>query len=289
LLTLHVAWSQSSQWSLQKPSRLAEGLSNLAALPGHFTSARLYASSDCNTLANAVPAAIATGTTLLVGVWTEDTNHFNAEKAALLAAVQEYGHNWIISVSVGSEDLYRGNTDANTLASQIHDVRGMLWSVGAGSVEVGRTSFSYLVSVSCLYSLPITDVDTWTAWVKPENAPVIMACDFVGTDGYPYYQDASINDGSNTFWSSVDATRRAVNNVKPGTWVWITETGWPISGNSLGAAQPSTANAQSYWKSVACQAFKEAHTFWFTLQDYSSSPSFGVVNSAFQPNYDLSC
>jgi len=249
----------------------------------------LYAASDCNTLANAVPAAIATGTTLLVGVWTEDTNHFNAEKAALLAAVQEYGHNWIISVSVGSEDLYRGNTDANTLASQIHDVRGMLWSVGAGSVEVGRTSFSYLVSVSCLYSLPITDVDTWTAWVKPENAPVIMACDFVGTDGYPYYQDASINDGSNTFWSSVDATRRAVNNVKPGTWVWITETGWPISGNSLGAAQPSTANAQSYWKSVACQAFKEAHTFWFTLQDYSSSPSFGVVNSAFQPNYDLSC
>ena len=111
----------------------------LAGLPGHFTSARLYASSDCNTLANAVPAAIATGTTLLVGVWTEDANHFNAEKAALLAAVQQHGHDWIISVSVGSEDLYRGNTDANTLASQIRDVRGMLWSVGAGSVEVGRT------------------------------------------------------------------------------------------------------------------------------------------------------
>ena len=116
----------------------------LAALPGHFTSARLYASSDCNTLANAVPAAIATGTTLLVGVWAEDASHFNAEKAALLATVQEYGHDWIISVSVGSEDLYRDNTDANTLASQINDVRGMLWSVGAGSVEVGRWFFSLL-------------------------------------------------------------------------------------------------------------------------------------------------
>ena len=125
--------------------------------------------------------------------------------------------------------------------------------------------------------------------MKPENAPVIQACDFVGTDGYPYYQGASINDGFNTFWSSVDATRNAVNNVKPGTWVWITETGWPVSGDSLGAAQPSLANAQSYWKSVACQAFQEAHTFWFTLQDYSSSPSFGVVNSQFQPDYDLNC
>ena len=125
----------------------------LQSLPGHYTSARLYASSDCFTLANAVPAAIATNTKLLVGVWTENNDHFNAEKQALLEAVQQYGHKWIIAVSVGSEDLYRGDTNAAALATQIYDVRGMLWSLGAGNIWVGH-------------------VDTWTAWVKPENAAV---------------------------------------------------------------------------------------------------------------------
>lgn len=43
----------------------------IKSLPGKFDSARLYASSDCNTLANAVPAAKASGVKLLVGVWTE--------------------------------------------------------------------------------------------------------------------------------------------------------------------------------------------------------------------------
>jgi len=103
----------------------------LASLPGSFTSARLYASSDCNTLASAVPAAIATKTTLLAGVWTEDEAHYQAEKAALLATIQPYGYDLLISVSVGSEDLYRKDTTAKILAGQINDIRGALWSAGA--------------------------------------------------------------------------------------------------------------------------------------------------------------
>ena len=45
----------------------------LKSLPGKFNAARLYAASDCNTLANAVPAAKASGIKILVGVWTEVT------------------------------------------------------------------------------------------------------------------------------------------------------------------------------------------------------------------------
>jgi len=242
----------------------------LHSLPGTFTSARLYASSDCNTLANAVPAALTTGTKLLVGVWAEDSNHFSAEKAALQAAIQQYGHDWIIAVSVGSEDLYRGDTSASTLAGQIYDVRGMLGSLGAGGVQVGH-------------------VDTWTAWVNNANTAVIQACDFVGTDGYPYFQGSTESDAYNVFWDSVSQVRNVVNNVKPGTWVWITETGWPVTGNNFGASVPSRENAQMYWSSVACAAFAQAHTFWYSLQDYTSSPSFGVVDANFNPIYNLAC
>jgi exo-beta-1,3-glucanase (GH17 family) len=133
--------------------------SKLKALPNSFNTVRLYASSDCNTLANAVPAAISTGTKILVGVWAEDETHYTAEKAALEAAIKAHGSNWILAVSVGSEDLYRGDTTASTLAGQIYDVRGMIhqWN----NKKVGH-------------------VDTWTAWVDSANDEVITACDFLG-------------------------------------------------------------------------------------------------------------
>ena len=176
----------------------------------------------------------------------------------------------MVSVSVGSEDLYRKDTSAQILANKINDVRGMLWSVGAGSIQVGH-------------------VDTWTAWVDPKNTAVIKACDFVGTDGYPYFQNAARKDSYNVFWDSIKATRSVVDRVKPGTWVWITETGWPVSGPTKGKAIASTAGAAAYWKSVACSAFNQAHTFWYVLQDYHQSPSFGVVDKNFKPLYDLKC
>lgn len=148
-----------------------------ASLPPAWKNVRLYASSDCNTLANAVPAALQTGTQLLVGVWTEDADHYNAEKQALLQAIQKYGKDWILAVSVGSEDLYRGDTDANTLASQINDVRGMMWGLGASDKTIGH-------------------VDTWTAWVDSANTPVIQAVDWLGNDAYAYFEGDSIDNGA---------------------------------------------------------------------------------------------
>ncbi len=248
----------------------------LRSLPGSYTSIRVYASSDCNTLANAVPAAIATGGTILAGVWTENAEHYDAEKQALLAAVTQHGFGWLVAVSVGSEDLYRNDTTASVLAQQIYDVRGMLSTVAGWSTA----------------GIQVGHVDTWTMWVRPENNVVITACDFVGTDGYPYFQNTEANGidvAYNLFWDSVQAVRNTVNGVKSGTWVWVTESGWPVSGPTENLAVPSVANAQQYWSTVACSAFNAGHTFWYTLQDFGASPSFGVVDSNFNAIYNLAC
>ena len=214
----------------------------LKGLPQHITSVRLYASSDCDTLARAVPAALSTGTQILVGVWTEDWAHYDAEKNALEAAINQHGSDWIIAISVGSEDLYRGDTTASTLAQQIYDVRGMVRAMGVNK-EVGH-------------------VDTWNAWTNDANRDVITAADFIGLDGYPYFESASIDNAYNTFWDAVTRTRDQVNAVSPGKWVWVTETGWPVSGDNYGAAVPSVQNAQKFWRSVACDAFTKIHIFW---------------------------
>lgn len=270
----------------------------IKSLPGNFDSARLYAASDCDTLVHAVPASFVTGVKILAGVWSQNADHYNVEKAALLAAVKQYGPHWLVAVSVGSEDLYRKETTGDFLAGQIYDVRGMLASVEAQAIWVGH-------------------VDTWTTWVLPENAAVsfhfffwisptsflpfrlthenktqvIKASDFIGTDGYPYFQNAEITTAEAVFWKSVNDVRDVVAQTKPGTQIWITETGHPVGGDNFGPSVPSIPNAAGYWKEVACAAIgnEQLDLFWYTLQDYTSKPDFSVVDKDHKPLFDLSC
>ena len=152
--------AENPDGSCKTQAQWVSAFQKLSSLSGHFTSVRLYASSDCNTLALAVPAAISTGTQLLVGVWTQDDAHFKREKDALESAIKRYGQDWIIAISVGSEDLYRKEVSAGTLATKIYDVRGMVRAMGVKK-DVGH-------------------VDTWTAWVDSANTEVIKASDFIG-------------------------------------------------------------------------------------------------------------
>lgn len=67
----------------------------------------------------------------------------------------------------------------------------------------------------------------------------------------------------------------------------MTETSWPVTGANYGSAVPSVANAQKFWRSVACELFNEGHVFWYAYQDYNDSPSFGVFDSNGNAIYDL--
>ncbi|KAK5939236.1 hypothetical protein PMZ80_008539 [Knufia obscura] len=240
----------------------------IASFPGEFRNIRLYASSDCNTLANAVPAAIRTGTKLLVGVWTQDDAHFDAEKQALLQAVQQYGKDWILAISVGSEDLYREETTASILASKINDVRGMMWSVGASDKSIGH-------------------VDTWTAWVDDRNTAVIEAVDWLGNDLYPYWEGVSTDNGAanGAYWAAVEKVRA----VSQGKDVWTTETGNPITGDTVGNSVPSIEAAQIYWWQVTCASVKEMNYFWYDLDDFAANPQFSVVDTNYNPLIDMTC
>lgn len=187
---------------------------------------------------------------------------------------------------MGSEDLYRisptgiaagSNPGANpqVLASYISEVRNV-------------------IKGTCLASAPVGHVDTWTAWVNGSNQAVIDNCDFIGMDAYPYFQDTTpnaIGAGAQLFGEALGATQAAVG----GRPVWVTETGWPTSGKTVGGAVPSVENAKTFWDDVGCNMlFGKTNTWWYTLQDAAPdtpNPSFGVVGSQLsnQPLFDLSC
>jgi len=261
---------------------------NLVGTSG-FTSARLYTmiqQGTTNAPTAAIQAAINTDTTLLLGLWaSEAQDAFNNELAALSSAISQYGSaftNLIAGISVGSEDLYR------------------LTPIGAptGTGQQPDTLVSYIGQVRSILanakiSPPVGHVDTYTAWINSSNSAVTAAVDFIGMDAYPYYQntiDNSIGNANATFFSALDQTI-AASTGKP---VWITETGWPVSGPTDGQAVASIANAQTYWDEVGCSILGKYNTWWYTLQDApqpATNPSFGVVGAPLSttPLYSLTC
>ncbi|OAP62242.1 hypothetical protein AYL99_04445 [Fonsecaea erecta] len=268
-----------------------EGQFNSAKALG-FTSARLYTmiqDGTTNTPISAIPAAIDTGTTLLLGLWASAGDaDFANELAALKAAITQYGTAFtdlIAGISVGSEDIYRitpigveNNSGAGvgpaTIINYINQVRSAI----AGTSAAGK---------------PVGHVDTYNVWTNSSQNDLIGACDFLGVDAYPWYETTkanSIQNANATFWGDYDDTT-AASQGKP---VWITETGWPVSGANSGEAVASVENAQTYYDAVGCTAFGEGiNTWWYTLQDSGASPSFGVVGAGSPPPttplYSLTC
>jgi len=261
---------------------------NLVGAPG-FTSARLYTSiqgGSQNAPIEAIKAAIDTQTSLLLGIWAsagQDT--VNQEIAAIQQALNNWGSSFtdiVAGISVGSEDLYRisptgiinksdPGAGPDVISGYINQVRSALGSMGK----------------------PIGHVDTWTAWVNGSNSAVVAASDFLGFDGYPYYQNTQANDISQALNLFNDAYSQtlAASQGKP---IWITETGWPTTGPTENQAVANVANAQAYWDSVGCgKLFGKINTWWFQFNDYPSSGSitFGVTGNGISSNglFDLTC
>ena len=263
-----------------------------------FTSARLYTMIQGGTTSTpiaAIQAAINTKTTLLLGLWASAGDaDFANEITALTTAISQYGTAFtdlIAGISVGSEDLYRisptGLTSPNAAAGA--EPSTIVGYIGQVRSAIAGTSAS---------AAPVGHVDTWTAWVNGSNSDVTAACDFLGMDAYPYYQTTMTNpiaDGESLFESAFSQTQ-AASQGKP---VWVTETGWPVSGPTSNLAVPSIANAQTYWSEVGCSLFGTTNTWWYTLQDVqpnpspADAPSFGVVGAGNPPPttplYSLAC
>lgn len=261
---------------------------NLVGTDNAFTSARLYTmiqGGTTNGPIEAIPAAIKEKTTLLLGLWASGGDMSN-EIAALTTAISTYGDAFtdlVVGISVGSEDLYRNS------------VTGVKANAGLGVEPTELVDYinqvRSAISGTSLSGAPIGHVDTWNSWTNGSNSAVIEAVDWLGFDGYPYYENTdpnSIDDAKALFNKGVANTKA----VAAGKEVWITETGWPTTGATENQAVANVANAKQYWDEVACPLLGVTNTWWYILEDAgTTAPSFGVTGSSTDttPLYDLSC
>ncbi|KAM3086960.1 hypothetical protein ACMFMG_001073 [Clarireedia jacksonii] len=279
-----------SQQDFQDAFKTAQSLVGTSG----FTSARLYTmvqgGSSTDEPTSAIPAAIASDTTLLLGLWASGGQAgITSEIKALKSAIAQYGTAFtsrVVGISVGSEDLYRNSPT------------GIAAKSGYGANPEDLVSYISQVKAAIagtpLSGASIGHVDTWTAWVNGSNAAVAQAVDWVGMDAYPYFQSTEANgvsEGKSLFNAALAATQSAAG----GKDVWITETGWPVTGATEGQGVPSTDNAKTYWDDVGCPNFGKVNLYWYTLQDQNAggsvAPSFGIVGSKLSttPLFDLSC
>lgn len=256
-----------------------------------FTSARLYTTVQSGGgPISAIPAAIATKTSLLLGMWVSGGEaNVMSEIDALKSAISTYGTAFtdlVVGLSIGSEDLYRSSEDGIKAKAGV--------GVGPDTVVSYINQVKSAIAGTSLSSVPIGHVDTWTAWANSSNSAVVDACDWIGMDAYPFFQSTQANgidNGKSLFVSAFDTT----SSLAKGKPVWITETGWPVSGTAQGQADASIANAKKYYDAVGCgYAFGNVNTWWYMLQDtnpVTPNPSFGLVGSTLSttPLYDLSC
>ncbi|KAH8765931.1 GPI-anchored cell wall beta-1,3-endoglucanase EglC [Diaporthe sp. PMI_573] len=264
---------------------------NLANTTG-WNSARLYTTVQHGSASDpisAIPAAISTKTTLLLGMWVSgSTTAIDNELTALKSAISTYGSAFtdlVVGISVGSEDLYRAaqgdalspGVDADELIGYINKVREAIKGTALASVPVGH-------------------VDTYDSFENGTNTAVIDAIDWIGFDGYPYWEKANANSieaAHDLFYSGLNKTK-AISKGKP---VYVTETGWPIEGDDQGQAIAGPVNARTYWKDIACTLVEaNVNLWWYNLQESQNGqakPDFGIfgagdLNQVAQ-SYDLSC
>ncbi|KAJ4359492.1 uncharacterized protein N0V89_000046 [Didymosphaeria variabile] len=258
---------------------------------GAWTSVRLYTmiqGGTTDTPISAIPAAIETNSTLLLGLWASETSDvFQNEINALKNAITQYGTAFtdiVTGISVGSEDLYRASINGvGATPDQVVDYISQTRAAIKGTSLEGK---------------PVGHVDTWDAFTAAANTAVISAIDFLGMDAYPYYQPSSpggnaIGNANTTFWKAYTDTVGAAQG-KP---VWITETGWPIVGDTDGAAVPGADNARTYWQETICHALaNDINMYYFQLQssqgqvvnpDWGIKPAGDIVNEP--ARFELTC
>ncbi|KAL1605154.1 hypothetical protein SLS60_004697 [Paraconiothyrium brasiliense] len=257
---IHTGFSYGAFWSESEPKLYKDFVrqftlaKNLPDVPVPFTSARLYQAAQWNSPtepSEAFQAAIETNTTLLIGLWLPIDN----EIEALDAAFKNFGQklaDLVIGISVGSEDIYRGSDECTQKEGKTCSMAATADEVIANITRV-KDEFHKRGWDKLFKALPpIGHTDT------ARNAALANA-DFVGANIFPFWHQDPIDKAWNNFEESLQGVKEHAGNVP----IWITETGWPSSGNDKAA---SLDNMQKYWSTVGCALVGKYTTFWFELE-----------------------
>jgi exo-beta-1,3-glucanase (GH17 family) len=172
----------------------------------------------------------------LVGAWLGEEKETNDEELQGLIALASAGY--VDVAAVGNEVMYREELEEEELIDYI------------------------LQAKQALNGIPVGYVDAYYEFTNRPN--ITAACDVILANCYPYWEachiDYSLLYMKQMYYQAVQAA--------PGKRVIITETGWPSSGDALGAAEPGYENALKYFINAQDWSQREGiEMFYFSAFD----------------------
>ncbi len=147
---------------------------------------------------------------------------------------------------------------ANTYAND-HEMSNLITAAKAGYVDIAiigsevllRNDLSesdllnYLAKFkAAVPNIPITTADVYNVLLAHPN--LLAASDVVFANYYPYWEGKQIKDAV----AFVHANHLAVITQAGGKQVYVSETGWPSDGNTIGSAVPNADNAVYFFKDI---------------------------------------
>ena len=132
-----------------------------------------------------------------------------------------------------------------------------------------------------LPNVPVSYVDTY--FQLSQRSEILANCDLILANCYPFWEGCNI-DQAPTYLQKMYET---VKNSANGKEVIITETGWPDSGENLGAAMPSPENTMKYliasneWakqENIALFNFSSFDEPWKVHHEGEVGQSWGIWN-----------
>ena len=197
------------------------------------TFVRGYSASDCNCAQQILPAAKSKGFQVVLGVWPDADESFNADKEALSNYATKYSDQ-VYAVTVGSETLYRGSFTGQQLLGKINDVKSILPNVKVGTA------------------------DSWNKYADGTADAVIKGgVDILMANAFSYWQGDNVGSGAEfTYFDDIQQALGHIQQVAgslDSIEFWNGETGWPTDGGSdYGAAKASTQNAATFYSQGVC-------------------------------------
>lgn len=258
-------------------------------MSGYSNTIRVYAASDCNTLANLAPALAAKNFKAFLGIWPNDDAHYEAEKAAVKTYLPTMSISNVVAFTVGSEALYRKDMTASELADKITDFKNFVKDIK----DKDGNSYG---------SIPVGTADSWNILVDGGSTPAIQAADIVLANAFSYWQGQTQANSSYSFFDDIMQALQTVQTVKGNSDIqfWVGETGWPTNGAAFEVSEPGVENAASFWQNAVC-AIRAwgVNTLVFEAYDESWKPDtsgisgvekyWGVLEDDGTPKYDLTC
>lgn len=227
---------------------------------GAFGTVRVYG-TDCDQPSNALNLAKKYNKKVVLGAYFIDPGRLPGGLMEIIKAGKRNGWGSVDTITIGNEDVNRGEMSPAGIVAAIATARIMLRPAG--------------------YRGPIIHVDTQNAILDHPILCSRHAGDYIGANIHAFFNSQTSADQAGDFVAGqVDALRQCGSTSwkRRDVRVRVMETGWPKAGEANGAAVPSKSNQNAAIASIRRKLSNDVFLF-SAFNNYWMKNSAGTFNT----------